>query len=151
MPLVGDRKREYDRLWMRQRRAAYFKGKSCRKCGSEDDLELDHIDPATKLYKPSHLWSMSDKNQNKTNELAKCQVLCEECHGKKTADEAYQTKLIHPAGTCGKGHDLSLVGLYATPGKYNLQYKCKYCQRLKDRTRRGGHVPSIEEFVLEEN
>lgn len=75
---------EYQRNWIADRRKAFFAGKCCAKCGSTNRLELDHIDPAQKV---SHrIWSWSTKRQSE--ELAKCQVLCFECHLKKTLSES---------------------------------------------------------------
>lgn len=48
MPLYGEKKREYDRNWMRKRRYEYFTGKNCAWCGSIIDLELHHLDPRLK-------------------------------------------------------------------------------------------------------
>lgn len=82
------RKREYQRNWMRNRRAEYFNGKSCNHCGSIHELELDHIDPTKKV---SHkIWSWSAARREA--ELAKCQVLCSDCHAKKTAAERPKPK-----------------------------------------------------------
>lgn len=77
---TGDKKREYDREWVRKRRATFFAGKCCVKCGSTESLELDHIDPAEKV---SHaIWSW--REERRLAEAAKCQVLCYKCHKKKT-------------------------------------------------------------------
>lgn len=84
MPLEGDRKREYQREWIRARRAEYLEGKSCKVCGSKDNLEVDHIDASTKEIRVSALWSMSKENPKRIKELAKCQVLCKPCHVAKT-------------------------------------------------------------------
>lgn len=52
----------------------------CRRCGSITDLQVDHIDPSKKI---SHrIWHWGDKRR--LEELSKCQVLCVECHKKKT-------------------------------------------------------------------
>lgn len=68
---------------MTQRRAAFFQDKKCVECGSIEDLELDHVDPSTKV---SHrIWTWSEVRRNE--ELAKCQILCRSCHQKKTAQE----------------------------------------------------------------
>ena len=59
----------------------------CVKCGcwDLDQLEVDHIDPNTKV---SHrVWSWS--KERRENELAKCQVLCRACHLTKTCGEGY--------------------------------------------------------------
>lgn len=83
MGYVGERKREYQREWMRRRREDFFANKSCVRCGSTDRLELDHIDRATKV--DHKIWSWSKARQEK--ELAKCQVLCYDCHKVKTKTE----------------------------------------------------------------
>lgn len=48
MPLYGDKKREYDRAWMKARRDSYFNGRKCITCGCDHKLELDHINPKEK-------------------------------------------------------------------------------------------------------
>ena len=75
--------RDYQREWMRARRAEFFAGKTCVSCGSGESLELDHVDPAEKV---SHrIWSWSRDRQ--AAEIAKCQVLCTDCHKTKTFSE----------------------------------------------------------------
>lgn len=52
----------------------------CAICGSNKKLELDHVDPRTKI---SHnIWSWNEKRR--AVELNKCQVLCYICHKEKT-------------------------------------------------------------------
>ncbi len=71
---------EYQRQWMANRRAEWFADKSCSWCGSTQNLELDHVDSASKV---SHrIWSWSRARRDA--ELAKCQVLCNECHTAKS-------------------------------------------------------------------
>ena len=61
---------------MKSRRDSFFKDKRCIKCNSVERLELDYIDPKLKV---SHrIWSWSKERQNV--EIAKCQVLCYDCH-----------------------------------------------------------------------
>lgn len=80
----------YQREWMRQRRATYFEGKVCTHCGSGGELELDHIDPFTKV---SHnIWSW--KESRRLEELAKCQVLCKPCHKAKTQKDGSRHKQV---------------------------------------------------------
>lgn len=68
---------------MAERRAEFFKDKQCIECGSTMELELDHIDPNEKV---SHrIWSWSQARREV--EIAKCQVLCKECHKRKTASQ----------------------------------------------------------------
>ena len=88
MPYTDQRKNEeWHRnrylLVVKPRRINFLNGKSCGNCGSTDKLELDHINPKTKI---SHnVWTWSEENRN--NELKKCQVLCRRCHQIKTAKE----------------------------------------------------------------
>ena len=66
-------------------------GGKCAKCGSVWNLEFDHIDKKTKTYSISKIWSYSI--QKVLAEIAKCQLLCEECHKKK--NETYNGKARH--------------------------------------------------------
>lgn len=79
-----EKKRQYDRERIQKRRAKWFLEEGpCRKCGSAENLEVDHIDPSTKV---SHrIWSWSEERLYE--ELAKCQPLCKNCHKNKTSDQ----------------------------------------------------------------
>ena len=81
MGYTGEKKREYARQWMAKRRADYFKDKSCVQCGSRENLELDHIDPSTKLTHCIWSWRL----ERRLEELSKCQVLCCDCHTDKSS------------------------------------------------------------------
>ena len=71
--------RDYQRKWIANRRAKFFKDKVC-KCGSTESLQIDHVDPKTKV---SHrVWSWSKERFDE--EIKKCQILCHECHKEKT-------------------------------------------------------------------
>lgn len=76
-------KRKYAREWIAARRAKFFKDKYCVECGSVKKLELDHIDPSTKI--DHKIWSWAEKRRKE--EIAKCQVLCRICHIEKTIIE----------------------------------------------------------------
>jgi hypothetical protein len=65
---------------MAQRRNAFFKNKTCVRCGSTDQLELDHVDQNTKAN--HRIWSWSVERRNA--EITKCQILCHDCHVRKT-------------------------------------------------------------------
>jgi 5-methylcytosine-specific restriction endonuclease McrA len=77
----------YARIYRRNRwqnlRAEFFVGKSCVRCGSNEQLELDHIDPSTRTT--NKFWKYSAVRRE--TELAKCQVLCKPCHIFKTIHE----------------------------------------------------------------
>ena len=60
----------------------------CVNCGITDPLllEFDHIDPSTKVGNISRLvYRLSSAELDK--EIAKCQILCANCHRLKTAKE----------------------------------------------------------------
>lgn len=60
-------------------------GGVCNKCRRADDLHVDHIDPKSKEFTIMPSWSLSwDKL---LPELAKCQLLCKECHLEKSRSE----------------------------------------------------------------
>jgi 5-methylcytosine-specific restriction endonuclease McrA len=72
---------EYQQQWYADRRKAWFDANGpCVKCGSFERLEVDHIDESQKVN--HRVWSWSEKRRSE--ELAKCQVLCYQCHLKKT-------------------------------------------------------------------
>ena len=74
-------------------------GGQCAHCGSPDDLQLDHIDPATKAFTLSQNYGVPEDQWQ--SELAKCQLLCGDCHRLKTASE--QRSPLHGAwGMAGR-------------------------------------------------
>jgi 5-methylcytosine-specific restriction endonuclease McrA len=72
----------YDRARWKEKRDAFFSDKQCGRCGSTSDLELDHVDPTTKIRTVKWVWSKARLEA----ELAKCQVLCQTCHQVKTKE-----------------------------------------------------------------
>lgn len=77
----AETQRRYQRDLLKCRRAAWLEENGpCACCGSDENLQVDHIDPRLKV---SHnVWSWSE--QRRARELAKCQVLCTDCHKVKT-------------------------------------------------------------------
>lgn len=90
MPRDLGHKRRYQRLRRKLTRAEWLvEHGPCVKCGSKKELQVDHIDPEDKVT--HRVWSWSKARREV--ELAKCQVLCHECHKKKTAKQnGYKTK-----------------------------------------------------------
>lgn len=85
MPMPSpEEQRDYQKMWMRKRRAEWVesKGGKCEKCGSTEQLEIDHIDRSLKTIKASVLWSRNETVRAK--ELENCQLLCNACHKEKT-------------------------------------------------------------------
>ena len=102
--------REYQRRWKNARRAAFLQGKSCAWCGSTAGLEIDHIDQAAK--EDHRIWSWS--SERRLRELAKCQVLCRQCHEARTRDQCQHLRKLseedirtirqlHTAGMSARG------------------------------------------------
>lgn len=83
--------RIYKNNWSKNRRNKWIasQGNKCAQCGSDKNLEVDHIDKSLKVHNPRVLWGMSDSNPVKIAELANCQVLCHECHLIKTRNEKW--------------------------------------------------------------
>ncbi len=71
-------KERYSRV---KKNAVSALGGKCSKCGSISSLEFDHIDPATKVDNFTVLACIAGRGEE---ELAKCQLLCKECHRDKT-------------------------------------------------------------------
>jgi hypothetical protein len=103
-----DLQRKFTREWMARRRQDWFqKNGPCRRCGSWLDLELDHIDPTKKVT--HRVWSW--KKEKREAELRKCQVLCYECHKKKSLED-HRKLVTH----CPAGHPYNEENTYIHPG-----------------------------------
>ena len=61
-------------------------GGQCVSCGTTDNLEFDHINPLDKSLNITHKLVLKNAYQLEevVQELKKCQLLCEQCHKKKT-------------------------------------------------------------------
>ena len=73
--------------YLRRKYYIFLLGNRCARCGSMKNLEFDHIVPSTKLYTISEMLSKSFPEESLHEELRKCQILCEDCHLKKTREE----------------------------------------------------------------
>ncbi len=112
--------KEYMRVYMahryRRRRNQAIKelGGKCVKCGTSKNLQLDHIKPETKKFAiGARLAGVSE--QKFKAELAKCQLLCEECHIEKSIIE--------------RGHKIA-KGTHGTVSSYRY-CKCEACKAAK--------------------
>lgn len=67
----------------------YWRQNPCVVCGESDPrcLTFDHIDPATKSDTVSNLVGTGAAMTTVMAEIAKCQVLCSNCHAKRTSDQ----------------------------------------------------------------
>lgn len=89
--------RRYYRL---KEKALAHLGGSCVNCGSEEDLEFDHVDPSTKEFDIARgiTWAWHRVEA----ELDKCQLLCKTCHVAKGHENADQRQVPHGGGVSGK-------------------------------------------------
>lgn len=88
--------RKYLRKRYTQRRAEALEmlGGKCVKCGNLDGLEVDHVDRCKKELSFERMVVVS--RQRFLAELAKCQLLCGECHDRKSIEEAgHNSRDIH--------------------------------------------------------
>jgi hypothetical protein len=122
MPFASQKARsEYQNRWMQERRRNWLlQHGPCVDCGSWRYLEVDHVDPSTKV--DHRVWSWS--NERREKELAKCVVRCRPCHRKKTAKELGFTSIKHGTYTgyldhkcrcaiCRKFHARQMAGYRA--------------------------------------
>lgn len=126
--------RKYQRRWLSARRQAWFRAHGpCVRCGSWDDLEIDHIDPKTKIT--SVVWSWAEKRRDR--ELLKCQVLCHRCHVMKSI-EARDWKLRPEApegeSWCSSCHQFRPVADFGPdrstrPCRNGLRSHCNPCRK----------------------
>ena len=86
-----DKQRKYQRERCARIRKIWMDANGpCVKCGAAEDLHVDHVDPETKVTHKVWSWSETRREQ----ELAKCQVLCAECHREKTR-EWHRSRTLH--------------------------------------------------------
>ncbi len=85
MPYKDSRRQsEYQRTWLRRRRREWLDDHGpCVRCGSTENLEVDHISRRSKIA--HRVWSWSKRRRDR--ELSKCQVLCKPCHLEKSRAE----------------------------------------------------------------
>lgn len=82
---------EYMRIYMlnryreRKKLAQKYLGNKCKGCGSDKNLQFDHIERNGKKFTIAKIWSYSEKKF--WEEIKKCQLLCRICHNKKTLKE----------------------------------------------------------------
>lgn len=102
------------RYHQRMNRARDSLGGKCIKCGSSEELEIDHIDRDKKSFPIAKFWSYSIARFKE--ELNKCQLLCESCHKEKTLIDLGKKSAKNSHGT------LSTV-------RY---CKCEECRKVKN-------------------
>jgi hypothetical protein len=112
----------YMKSWYDRRHAEAVEklGGRCSQCGSTERLEIDHKDPKTADQRMRRgrggMWTASEERFQA--ELAKCQLLCHDCHVDKTIRERGFTPAKGTHGT------LSAYRYCGPP-------KCEECKKAK--------------------
>jgi hypothetical protein len=120
-------RREYRRRWcredVRRKRAAWLQENGpCRLCGSTERLEVDHVDPATKV----RTWALARREA----ELAKCQVLCHTCHLEKTKAQ-FRRPLVHGTNDGYASHGCRCVWCRVAKRMHHTDYMIRTGQLHK--------------------
>lgn len=73
---------------------AYLSDKACVICGENDIrvLEFDHLDQNNKLFSISQAVKLGYSWSDVLDEIAKCRILCANCHKKHTAVQGHWYK-----------------------------------------------------------
>lgn len=109
----------YQRRYQRKYQPARYKrerqelidllGGKCVRCGSLERLEFDHVDASTKSFDISV--SLHIDRQALLAELKLCQLLCNPCHRKKSAENG----------------DVVTVTAHGTRGMWRKGCRCRPC------------------------
>lgn len=115
-----EQQRKFQRDWLARKKAEFYLGKTCVRCGSSEKLEIDHVDP--KLKVSHNIWSWSDERRN--TELNKCQILCHTCHWKKTRNDNGWW-LTHGTVTGYQSYNCKCIECKAAYAKYKREYRAR--------------------------
>lgn len=88
---------QLNRYHERRAMAIAMLGGVCVSCGTEENLEIDHVDPQLKSFTLSVDWTKPLEEY--LEEVKKCQLLCKPCHTNKTSKEQ---GVPHGGGVNGK-------------------------------------------------
>ena len=98
-------------------------GGECVVCGTEDRLEIDHIDPTLKSFSIPKLWSVSQKRFDE--ELSKCQLLCKFHHEEKSVNEHGKKRAKGTHGTVSSYRYCKCPECKAAKSAYMKEYHKK--------------------------
>ena len=108
----------------RMAQAIALLGGKCARCGSIQDLDIDHIDPATKAFSISKKAAGVSEEKFQA-ELRKCQLLCRACHNDKSIRERGQLPRGERHGTLTKANTCKCDLCRAAKAAHNKAYKAK--------------------------
>lgn len=144
----------YERVVKERRRKWFEENGPCVDCGTWDNLELDHDDPAIKV---SHtVWSWSDAKR--LEELAKCKARCHGCHLEKTKrdlrlmDVNAHLRRADPPGMawCCACQDFLPTDSFTKnkAKRRGLENECKGCRRRKRSPKKHEKIALVAERQL---
>jgi len=109
-----DKVRKRQREWVAKRRQEWFASNGpCKSCGAVENLELHHVDRSTKEEHRIFSWAVGRRDA----ELAKCIVLCHDCHVIETAG---QIKEFRPVNH-----------IHGRQTEYRRGCRCELCKTAK--------------------
>ena len=106
-----------------------YLGGVCTKCGTNENLHIDHIDSNTKSFDISSNWGIKWEKLQK--ELDKCQLLCQKHHIEKS-----RTHKDH-AGGHNKWKEIKHGTVWAY-SKYKC--RCDLCKQAKSEERKKSYL-----------
>lgn len=113
----------------RARRAARYEEfrptSPCENCGSEENLQWDHIDPSTKLFDVMSGCAKLFSHARIAAEVAKCRVLCGTCN---TVRRSKHSQELVDAIRAAEGRQIDIAAKFGVHPSY--------VSRLKNRKRR---------------
>lgn len=115
-------------LQRRRQRAKEHLGGRCVVCGTDADLEFDHIEPSTKVINISNAIVAHWSWERLLTELIKCQLLCAEHHRAKTKAEGDNT---------GGGRNRITHRPHGGGLRYGDGCRCTTCRRWRNDYRSG--------------
>lgn len=92
---------QINRYHRRRNQAIENLGGRCVRCGSIENLELDHIVASDKSYEIGKILGGGSEARVQA-ELTKCQVLCHDCHVQKSHEDGDTSYVEHGGGLTGK-------------------------------------------------
>lgn len=99
-------------------------GGKCSKCGSDKNLEFDHIDPKSKSFTIGKA-IVSVSEEKLQQELKKCQLLCKKCHEEKSLIDTGRKRAKGEHGTISSFRYCKCNLCREANNKWNREYKRK--------------------------
>lgn len=118
MGYTGKQKREYQLKWLLKRRSDWFENNGPCKCGSWKNLELHHLNQEEKVT--HRVWSWCQEKRLK--ELAKCIILCKNCHNIESAKQAFNP-INHGENTNGYARGCRCIKCKEVKLSYMKEYR----------------------------